>query len=126
MHLGVPFIAPRGLGAVEVSFGRTWLPSICGCTGLSGGAPDSSYITTTNHLIGHLPSRVALDYPVAHQTCQVTLPTVVVLTWPALIARSTVGTSKESLLAWHRGHVRCTPDYPLILASEPHHFPETG
>jgi hypothetical protein len=41
MHLGVPFIAPRQLGAVWVPFGRLWLPSVCGCTGQSGTPPDS-------------------------------------------------------------------------------------
>jgi hypothetical protein len=47
MRLGVPFIAPRGLGAVEVPFGRPWLPSVCRCTGLSGGAPDNYCATAT-------------------------------------------------------------------------------
>jgi hypothetical protein len=36
MRLGVPFISPRGLGAVGDPFGRPWLPSVRGCTGLSG------------------------------------------------------------------------------------------
>jgi hypothetical protein len=27
MHLGIPFIAPRQLGAVETPFGRQFLPS---------------------------------------------------------------------------------------------------
>jgi hypothetical protein len=36
MRLGVPFIAPRELGAVGAPFGRPWLPSVRGCTGLSG------------------------------------------------------------------------------------------
>jgi hypothetical protein len=35
MRLGVPFIAPRELGAVGAPFGRLWLPSVRGCTGLS-------------------------------------------------------------------------------------------
>jgi hypothetical protein len=60
MCLGVLFIAPRGPGAVEVPFGWPWLPSAYGCTGLSGGAPDSSCATTTDHLIGHLPSHVGI------------------------------------------------------------------
>jgi hypothetical protein len=58
MRLEVPFVAPRGQGAVEVSFGRTWLPSTCGCTGLSSGALESFCATATNHLICHLPSWV--------------------------------------------------------------------
>jgi hypothetical protein len=35
MCLGDPFIAPRQLGAVGAPFGRAWLPSVRGCTGLS-------------------------------------------------------------------------------------------
>jgi hypothetical protein len=41
MRLGVPFIAPRELGAVGVPFGRPWLPSVRGRTGQSGAPPDS-------------------------------------------------------------------------------------
>jgi hypothetical protein len=33
MRLGVPFIAPRYLGAVGAPFGRLWLCSVRGCTG---------------------------------------------------------------------------------------------
>jgi hypothetical protein len=36
MRLGVPFIAPRQLGAVESNPGRQFLPSIGWCTGQSG------------------------------------------------------------------------------------------
>jgi hypothetical protein len=36
MRLGVPFIAPRDLEVVRALFGRLWLPSVRGCTGLSG------------------------------------------------------------------------------------------
>jgi hypothetical protein len=41
MCLGVPFIAPRQLGAVEDNLGRLILPSIVLCTGQSGAPPDS-------------------------------------------------------------------------------------
>jgi hypothetical protein len=41
MRLGVPFIALRQLGGVGTPFGRQFFPSVCRCTGLSGGAPDS-------------------------------------------------------------------------------------
>jgi hypothetical protein len=33
IRLGVPFIAPRGLGAIASPFGRPWLPSVRWCTG---------------------------------------------------------------------------------------------
>jgi hypothetical protein len=40
MSLGVPFIAPRQLGAVGAPFGRQFLPSVRGRTGQSGAPPD--------------------------------------------------------------------------------------
>jgi hypothetical protein len=41
MRLGVPFIAPRQLGAVESNPGRQFLPSIDWRTGQSGAPPDT-------------------------------------------------------------------------------------
>jgi hypothetical protein len=40
MHLGVPFIAPRQLGAVGTPFGRQLLPSADWRIGQSGAPPD--------------------------------------------------------------------------------------
>jgi hypothetical protein len=42
MRLGVPFIAPRQLGAVGDQHGRLSLPSVAGPTGQSGPPPDRS------------------------------------------------------------------------------------
>jgi hypothetical protein len=41
MRLGVPFIVPRQIRAVEDKLGRPSLPSIVWCTGQSGAPPDS-------------------------------------------------------------------------------------
>jgi hypothetical protein len=41
MRLGVPFIAPRQLGAIGVQLGRPFLPSVAGGTGQSGAPLDS-------------------------------------------------------------------------------------
>src|SRR5688500_12679148 len=41
MRLGVPFIAPRQLGAVECILGRQFLPSVAWRTGQSGAPPDT-------------------------------------------------------------------------------------
>jgi hypothetical protein len=41
MRLGVPFIAPRQLGAVGDQLGRQFLPSVEWCTGQSGASPDN-------------------------------------------------------------------------------------
>jgi hypothetical protein len=40
MRLGVPFIAPRQLGAVGGILGRQFLPSVVWRTGQSGAPPD--------------------------------------------------------------------------------------
>jgi hypothetical protein len=40
MRLGVPFIAPRQLGAVGGNLGRQFLLSVGWCTGQSGAPPD--------------------------------------------------------------------------------------
>jgi hypothetical protein len=41
MRLGVPFIAPRQLGAIESIPGRQFLPSVAWRTGQSGAPPDT-------------------------------------------------------------------------------------
>jgi hypothetical protein len=41
MRLGVPFIAPRQLGAVESIPGRQFLPSVAWRTGQTGAPPDT-------------------------------------------------------------------------------------
>jgi hypothetical protein len=52
MRLGVPFIAPRDLGAVGVPFGRPWLPFVRGCTGLSGAHQIVNSARAPNCVIG--------------------------------------------------------------------------
>jgi hypothetical protein len=41
IRLGVPFIAPRQLGAVGDQLGRQFLPSVEWCTGQSDAPPDN-------------------------------------------------------------------------------------
>jgi hypothetical protein len=69
MRLGVPFIAPRQLGAVEDHFGRHFLPSVEWCIGQSGAPPGRPCSCPMCDL---LPYRahliVALPGPLAHQT----------------------------------------------------------
>jgi hypothetical protein len=43
MRLGVPFIAPRQLGAIGSNLGRQFLPSVGWRTGQSGAPPDRHY-----------------------------------------------------------------------------------
>jgi hypothetical protein len=44
MRLGVPFIAPRQLGAIGSNLGRQFLPSVGWRTGQSGAPPDRHYL----------------------------------------------------------------------------------
>jgi hypothetical protein len=77
MRLGVPFIAPRQLGAVGDQLGRQFLPSVEWCTGQSCAPPDS-YCSSPVHDI--LPYRalptVGPQDRLAHQTQSGAQPTV--------------------------------------------------
>ena len=101
MRLGVPFIAPRQLGAVESILGRQFLPSVAWCTGQSGadflpylakptvnslgaiGAPDTVWCTPDSPVppfdrwLGHAShAGYAADrwpgQPLAHRTVRCT------------------------------------------------------
>jgi hypothetical protein len=54
MRLGVPFIAPRKLGAVGGQLGRLILPSIEWCTGQSGAPADSQCSSSVRDLLPYL------------------------------------------------------------------------
>jgi hypothetical protein len=66
MHLGVPFIAPRQLGAVGGQQGRLSLPSVGWRTGQSGADPLPILAQMT----------VASPGQMAHRTVRCSLPTV--------------------------------------------------
>jgi hypothetical protein len=69
MRLGVPFIAPRQLGAIGDQLGRQFLPSIEWCTGQYGAPPDnycSSPVCGFFPFLAH--PTVELAVPLAHRT----------------------------------------------------------
>jgi hypothetical protein len=69
MHLGVPFIAPRQLGAVGDNLGRQFLPSVEWCTGQSGAPPDSHCSCPVHDLLpNQARPTIAPSGPLAHQT----------------------------------------------------------
>jgi hypothetical protein len=84
MRLGVPFIAPRQLGAVGVQQGRPKLPSAGWCTGQSGAPPDSHCRRSGADLFPFLaqmtvaaPGQLAhRTLSGAHRTVRCPLPTV--------------------------------------------------
>jgi hypothetical protein len=64
MRLGVPFIAPRQLGAVGDQIGRKFLPSVGWRTGQSGAPPDMNNSSPVPDL---LPNQAQLTVgPLAH------------------------------------------------------------
>jgi hypothetical protein len=84
MCLGVPFIAPRQLGAVGDQLGRPILPSVEWCTGQSGAPPDSYYSSPVRDFLPNRahPTIAPLGQMAhqtlfgAHRTVQCTQPTV--------------------------------------------------
>jgi hypothetical protein len=110
MRLGVPFIAPRQVGAVESILGRQFLPSVVWRTGQFGAPPDivrcgflSFFGEADRWRFGAVG---APDSPVP-------LPTVGSATCLARIARPTVGSpdspvnySRTSLITSREQQVR--------------------
>jgi hypothetical protein len=113
MRLGVPFIAPRQLGAVENKCGRPSLPSVVGRTGQSGAHRTLSgarFISLNSATDRCRPLQIwCTGQSGAHRTVRCHFPTVGQTTCRAQIPRPTVGSGRP--LA-HRT-VRCTPDSPV-------------
>jgi hypothetical protein len=69
MRLGVPFIAPRQLGAVGGIVGRQILPSIGWRTGQSGAPPDSHCSCPVRDSLPNLAQPTVADlWQLAHRT----------------------------------------------------------
>jgi hypothetical protein len=67
MRLGVPFIAPRQLGAVGGILGRPILPSVGWRTGQSGAPPDSPCSCPVRDLLPFLAHPTIADlWQLAH------------------------------------------------------------
>jgi hypothetical protein len=111
MRLGVPFIAPRQLGAVESISRRQFLPSVAWRTGQSGADFFPSLAKPT----------VGAWEPLAHRTVRCSLLTVGSATCLARIARPTVGPADRWLTGQSGAHrtVQCTPDSPVIYSRTP-------
>jgi hypothetical protein len=111
MRLGVPFIAPRQLGAVESNPGRQFLPYVDWCTGQSGADffPILAQVTVDD-----------LE-PLAHRTVRCPHQTVGSATRHARIARPTVGSADR----WLTGQSGAPPDSPVFFSRTPPSRPES-
>jgi hypothetical protein len=77
MRLGVPFIAPRQLGAVGGQLGRPNLPSVGWCTGQSRAPPDSHCSCPVHGLLPFLAHpTIGPRGQLAHRTVRCAQPTI--------------------------------------------------
>jgi hypothetical protein len=116
MRLGVPFIAPRQLGAVESIPGRQFLPSVVWRTGQSGAPPDTVRCGFLSY--SGAADRWRFGAVGAPDTVRCPLQTVGPATRHARIARPTVG-SPDSPVNFSR-----TP--PTNSRERPFHQSQTG
>jgi hypothetical protein len=113
MCLGVPFIAPRQLGAIGSPFGRQFLPSVGWRTRQSGAPPDmysARFISISGKAdrwafspLG-TPDAVQCTSDSPVRSCDRWL-------WPRVARWSRCWSLARTLLAYRT--VRCTPDSPM-------------
>jgi hypothetical protein len=126
MRLGVPFIAPRQLGAVGGQQGRPNLPFVGWCTGQSGAPLDNHCSCLVHDLLSFLAHpTVAASGPLAHQTLSGAHRTV-------RCPLPTVGAGHASLAdcaadrcagdRWLTGQSGVPPDSPVNYSRTPPNF----
>jgi hypothetical protein len=101
MCLGVPFIAPRQLGAVESIPGRQFLPSVAWHTGQSGA---DFFPILAQPTVGDLEPLAHRTLSGAHRTVWCPLQTVGPATRHARITRPTVGSADRWLTGQSGAH----------------------
>jgi hypothetical protein len=113
MRLGVPFIAPRQLGAVESIPGRQFLPSVDWHTGQSCAPPDTVRCGSLS-LFGEA-DRCRCRAVGAPDTVRCPIVTVGSATRHARNPRPTVGPADR----WLTGQSGAPPDSPVIFSRTP-------
>jgi hypothetical protein len=112
MRLGVSFIAPRQLGAVESIPGRQFLPSVAWRTGQSGA---DFFPSLAKPIVGGSEPLAHRTLSGAHRTIRCPLLTVGSATRRARITRPTVGPAD----CWLTGQSGAPPDSPVIYSRMP-------
>jgi hypothetical protein len=118
MRLGVPFIAPRQLGAVESIPGRQFLPSVDWRTGQSGA---DFFPILAQPTIGDSEPLAHRTLSGAHRTVRCPLLTVGPAMRRARITRPTVGRAD----CWLTGQSGAPPDSLVIYSRTPPTKPES-
>jgi hypothetical protein len=112
MRLGVPFIAPRQLGAVESIPGRQFLPSVAWRTGQSGA---NFFPSLAKPTVGGSEPLAHRTLSGAHRTVRCPLLTVGSATRRARITRPTIGPAD----CWLTEQSGAPPDSPVIYSRTP-------
>jgi hypothetical protein len=130
MRLGVPFIAPRQLGAVGDNLGRLILPSVGWHTGQSGAPPDNHCSCLMLDLLPNMVQpTVAVSWQLAHRTLSgahrtVRCPLPTVGTGHVSPADCAAGRCAGG--RWLTGQSGAPPDSPVNYSRMPPNFPESG
>jgi hypothetical protein len=123
MRLGVPFIAPRQLGAVGDQQGRQFLPSVGWRTRQSGAPPDNHCSCPVRDFLPFLAQlTVAAPGWLAHRTVWCPQPIVGAgHASPADCAADRCAGGR-----WLTGQSGAPPDSPVNYSRTPPKFPESG
>jgi hypothetical protein len=130
MRLGVPFIAPRQLGAVGGILGRLILPSFGWRTGQSGVPSDSHYSCPVRDFLPFLAQPTVATsrwlahrtLPGAHRTVRCPQPTV----GAGHASRADCATDRCSGARWLTGQSGAPPNSPVNYSRTPPKTPENG
>jgi hypothetical protein len=119
MCLGVPFIAPRQLGAVESIPGRQFLPSVVWRTGQSGAPPDTircGFLSFSGEADRwHLGAVGAPDTV----RCTPDSPVLPPDHWLGHVSRADRAADRWPSRPLAHRTVRCTPDSPVNYSCTP-------
>jgi hypothetical protein len=126
MRLGVPFIAPRQLGAVGGILGRLILPSVGWRTGQSGAPPDSPYSCPVRDLLPFLTHSTVADlWQLVHRTLsgahwivRCPLPTV----GAGHVSPADLAADRCAGGRWLTGQSSAPPDSPMNYSRTPPKF----
>jgi hypothetical protein len=113
MRLGVPFIAPRQLGAVESNLGRQFLPSVVWRTGQSGAHRTLSGARFLS-LNGEVDRwQTWSRWRTGHVRCTPDSPVPPSSRWLGHVSRADRATDRWPGRPLAHRTVRCTPDSPV-------------
>jgi hypothetical protein len=130
MRLGIPFIAPRQLGAIGGQQGRLSLPSVGWRTRQSGAPPDSHCRRSGADLLPILAqTTVASPGPLKHRTLSGTHRTVRCPLPTVGVGHASPADCVADCCAgdrWLTGQSGAPPNSPVNYSRTPLFFPESG